>query len=154
MSIHFEKTSAKITIDDIQSFEKSLKIKLPEDFKEHYLKYNGGIPDNKCFYMQAFDTFVEISRFFSIKNVDEKGQKIEDVYTNLAIKQDILQPHYLPFAKDWGGNLFCINLKLNDIFILYLDMGVVEKGSIRFLTRGFENFIEMLEKCEDEEDED
>ncbi len=98
--------------------------------------------------MQAFDTYVEISRFFSIKNADDKGQKIEVIYTNLAIKQKTLQPHYLPFAKDWGGNLFCLNLKVNDVFTLYLDEGA---GSIRFLARGFDNFIAALEQCEEEE---
>lgn len=148
MNNNFEKTSEKISEEDLQSFEKLFNIRLPEAFKNHYLQYNGGIPENKCFYMQAFDTYAEISRFFSIKNVDNKGQKIEDVYTNLAIKQNILQPQYLPFAKDWGGNLFCINLKNNDIFILYLDEGA---GSIRFLARGFDNFIEALEQCEDDE---
>lgn len=151
MNIKFEKTTEKINEEDLQSFEKSFDIRLPEAFKNHYLQYNGGIPENKCFYMQAFDTYAEISRFFSIKYVDERGQKIEDVYSNLAIKQKILQPQYLPFAKDWGGNLFCINLKNNDVFIIYLDEG---GGNIRFLARGFDNFINALEICEEDEDEE
>lgn len=58
----------------------------------------------------------------------------------------------LPFAMDWGGNLFCMNVETEDIYIIYLDLGEVNEsnGSIRFLINGFSNFLNNLEENIDE----
>lgn len=149
----FNKCAKKITIKDIQQVENLIHLSFPKDFTEHYLKYNGGIPSKAYFYMEPYDTFAEISSFKSIKFKDELGDpRIEDTYQNLSIKKNIIPKNMLPFAIDWGGNLFCINVDTEDIYIIYLDLGEVNEinGSIRFLINGFNHFLNSLEENGDE----
>ncbi len=41
----FLETSKPILREDFLQVESNLKIKFPGDFKEHFLKYNGGYPE-------------------------------------------------------------------------------------------------------------
>ncbi|CVK17269.1 SMI1 / KNR4 family (SUKH-1) [Apibacter mensalis] len=149
----FNKCAIKLTIEDIQEVENLIHLNFPKDFIDHYLKYNGGVPPRTYFYMEEYETFVEISSFKSIKyKSDSEDPRIEDTYQNLSIEKNIIPKNMLPFAMDWGGNLFCMNVETEDIYIIYLDLGEVNEsnGSIRFLINGFSNFLDNLEENGDE----
>ncbi|WP_206541012.1 SMI1/KNR4 family protein [Chryseobacterium angstadtii] len=60
--MEFEQTEKQLTETDLKNFEKTLQINLPDDFKKHYLTYNGGYPpyeyinkrNTTCLYYQWF----------------------------------------------------------------------------------------------------
>ena len=149
----FNECAIKLTIEDIQEIENQINFNFPKDFKDHYFKYNGGISSKTYFYIEEYETFVEISSFKSIKyKTDSDDLRIEDIYQILSIEKNIIPTNMLPFAMDWGGNLFCMNVETEDIYIIYLDLGEVNEsnGSIRFLINGFSNFLNNLEENIDE----
>ena len=149
----FSKTSAQLSEEDIKSVEYEIGVNFPQEFIAHYLKYNGGIPTNACFYMEDYDTFAEISRFLSMKYKDNtQSFTIEESFINYTKEKNVFSSNLIPFARDWGGNLFCINHENGNIFLILLDLGEVKEsnGSIRFLSDSFWGFINALENCEEE----
>ncbi|WP_443136944.1 SMI1/KNR4 family protein [Lysinibacillus sp. C5.1] len=59
-----------------------------------------------------------------------------------------LPNRYLPFANDWGGNLFCIVLEKGRVVLIWMDLGGVTERSINFLSNNFVTFINNLEASE------
>jgi cell wall assembly regulator SMI1 len=99
--------------NDIEKFEKSLNIKLPEDYKAFMLKNNGGKPEVEIGYY-VFD-FTDISRnqenstalreFYSIvyEKPDNYYIDIIDTYENY-IEEEQLPKNILPIGDDPLGN--------------------------------------------------
>ncbi|MDO5156237.1 MAG: SMI1/KNR4 family protein [Eubacteriales bacterium] len=57
----------------------------------------------------------------------------------------ILPVNYLPFALDYGSNLFCVNLNTNEVVIVWMDMGSMTEKNIKVLTNDFNEFLSSLE---------
>jgi len=153
MKNEFFECAQKLELSDLLEVESRLGISLPDDFKDHYLEYNGGVPQRSCWeYMEG--EYYEIADFKPIKysSSDEESLSIYDTvegtYTKY-LEDKLIDKDYLPFANDWGGNYFCINLKNNNIIFYAMDTDV---KPIKILTNGFTNFLENLVRCEDEED--
>lgn len=142
----FIKCAKKITDTDLKHIETLLGFKLPDDFRLHYLKYNGGIPEKRFFYIKTYHVYVEISSFFSFKYPRDYDDSwtIEQRYIHYS-KKRILPQELLPFADDLGGNYFCINLKSGEIVLVYMDLGEITTKSIRFLSNSFSDFLINLE---------
>lgn len=148
----FSKSSKSLTHKDILDLSDRIGYNLPNDFIEHYEKNNGGVAEDSGFYVAEEDTFVEVSFFLPIKyvNSDLSNMLIESSYENLVAKG--VQKKYLPFAIDWGGNYFSINLETNDVVLLLMDLGEFnEEDAVKYLTTGFLNFIDNLEEVEEED---
>ncbi len=62
-----EKMSKALTRDDIAGIEVNLGLAFPEDFIEHYLSYNGGIPTKPFFYSEKEDIETEVQVFLPLK---------------------------------------------------------------------------------------
>lgn len=98
--INFNSTEAPIDIQDLISIESTLGYNLPDSYKHHMLKFNGGSPESKnCF------KGMRIAHFNPIKyGNDTLQENIEDF-------KELLPEGFLPFTYDWGGNPVCIDLK-------------------------------------------
>ena len=57
--------------------------------------------------------------------------KIEKSYAKLTSVNVPL--HYLPFAVDWGGNYFAIDLKTEEVVLLLMDLGEFTEDCIEYL---------------------
>ena len=64
----FEKMSKALAREDIMEIEANLGISFPEDFIEHYLLYNGGIPIKPFFYSNEDDIEIEVQVFLPLKH--------------------------------------------------------------------------------------
>ncbi|MFP3917107.1 SMI1/KNR4 family protein [Lysinibacillus telephonicus] len=144
----FIECSNQLTISDLNDVETKLGFNLPQQLKKHYLKYNGGVPVKPCYYAQDIDVETEIAEFSPIKYKNGSGL-LEERYLDF-INRDALPKKYLPFANDWGGNLFCIDLEDESVVLIWMDLGEVTERSVNFLSNSFDNFINNLEKCEDD----
>lgn len=99
-------TSQAITLSDIENVAKKLDLVFPDDFKEHYLLYNGGYPE-KDTYSWSNGEKTTINTFFSIKY--DGFDILEKVYESLILSKNYLSKGIVPFATDDGGNFFCIS---------------------------------------------
>ncbi|POZ55823.1 hypothetical protein LYSIN_00606 [Lysinibacillus sphaericus] len=142
----FIECSTQLTISDLNDVENKLGFTLPKQLKEHYLRFNGGVPMKPCYYAQDIDLETEIAEFSPIKYTNS-SRLLEERFLDL-INRNVLPYKYLPFANDWGGNLFCIDLENESIVLILMDMGEVTEKSIKFLSNSFVTFIENLEECE------
>ena len=86
----------------------------PKQLIEHYLKYNGGNPINNFLYSEISDIETSVQTFLPLKYKNETGYTIEDMYRHF-VGRNVFSGKYLPFAMDYGGNLFCVNMENGEI---------------------------------------
>jgi cell wall assembly regulator SMI1 len=146
----------KLTEHDIKEVEQKIDLEFPKDFKDFYLKENGGIPEKSYFYRDdPIWGYIQLNVFYSMKFHLETLDMplLEDRYLDFA-KRNVIPTHYLPFANDHGGNQFCLDTRNEDVVIIFLDLGEVNEDSISFLTNGFGTFVNSLELDGEEDGDD
>ncbi len=139
----FIECSTQLTIRDLNDVETKLGFNLPQQLKEHYLQFNGGVPVKPCYYAKDIDLETEIAEFSPIK-YKNNSRILEERYLEF-INRDELPKKYLPFANDWDGNLFCMDLENESVVLIWMDLGEVTERSINFLSNSFVTFIHNLE---------
>ncbi|PQP03546.1 SMI1/KNR4 family protein [Pseudomonas frederiksbergensis] len=102
----FSNDEATITPADLDHLESAIGKKLPTPFRNHYLKYNGGIPERAYWVSEDFFDPIEVASFRPITY----GEPTLLSTYQLMLKKQVLPAHLLPFADDLGGNFFCLNL--------------------------------------------
>jgi cell wall assembly regulator SMI1 len=150
----FERCEKQLTADDIRGAESEVGLPFPADFKQHYLRYNGGIPALPCYPATEEWEPLEVSTFFPIKyhaaENDAKRTLVEGKY-NFMRERDVIPEGLLPFAGDHGGNFFCLDLKnggvyffATDAFDPELSMEENQEKAKRWLSNSFEEFLSLL----------
>ncbi|NWA27357.1 SMI1/KNR4 family protein [Pseudomonas gingeri] len=102
----FSNDEAAISPADLDNLESVIGKRLPIPFRDHYLRYNGGVPERTYWLGENFDEPLEVAAFKAIANV---SSTLLSTYQSM-LKKQVIPPHLLPFANDWGGNFFCLNL--------------------------------------------
>ncbi|WP_369940603.1 SMI1/KNR4 family protein [Xanthomonas medicagonis] len=97
---------AAITPADLDHLESVIGRKLPTPFREHYLKYNGGMPERAYWVGEDEYEPIEVATFKPIAHCD---YTLLSTY-RLMLQKQVLPARLLPFANDCGGNLFCLDL--------------------------------------------
>jgi len=141
----FEKASKALTREDIAEIERSLGLAFPEDFAEHYLSYNGGIPTKPFFYSEEEDIETEIQVFlpFKYRFCDIPVGTAEEKYLLLKGKSPLMAS-YFPFANDYGANPICVNLEDGGVYIAYMDLGELEDRCFHRIAGSFREFVGAL----------
>ena len=145
----FIETSKAINYTDIREIEQKINVVLPKQLVNHYMKYNGGIPQKKFLYSSISDIETAVHTFLPMKYKDSVGYTLEEMYLHFVSK-NVMPRKYLPFACDAGSNLFCINMETEEIVIVWLDLGEINEDMIPVLCNSFDEFIDSLEIDEDE----
>ncbi|MBJ2348996.1 MULTISPECIES: SMI1/KNR4 family protein [Pseudomonas] len=102
----FPDPETAVTSMDLDRLESIIGKRLPAPFRSHYLKYNGGVPERTYWLGDDFDEPLEVAAFKPIAGSDST---VLSTY-QLMLKKQLLPANLLPFANDWGGNFFCLNL--------------------------------------------
>ena len=147
----FTKSSKPLTLADITGLEETLGTRLPADFADLYLHANGGIADKSYFYVEEDEGFVEVSFFIPINYPSGELGNLDVLKSYLKLTDKGIPKRYLPFAVDWGGNYFAIDLETNEVVLLLMDLGEFTDSSVKHLSSCFLNFINELEEEGDEE---
>ena len=122
----------EITSAELENFEAKYGYKLPQNYKELMLKYNGGHPERRY--------FNETRVYFTpIKYGAVTMEKILDVTDN-----ELLPTGYFPFAQG-GESMFCFDTTKSDSKIYRID----EDGEIEEVCSSFEQFLKSLEDDDD-----
>ena len=147
----FTKSSKPLTLADITDLEETLGTRLPADFTNLYLHANGGVADKSYYYVEEDEGFVEVSFFIPINYPSDELGNLDVLNSYLKLTDKGIPKRYLPFAVDWGGNYFAIDLETNEVVLLLMDLGEFTDSSVKHLSSCFLNFINELEEEGDEE---
>jgi cell wall assembly regulator SMI1 len=150
----FHGCSQPIGSADLDACETVLKNKLPSEFRQHYLKYNGGIPEDNLFPGNGEWEPLEVTGFYPIKHkksvADSESSLLIEHY-HLMLGKDVIPDRMLPFACDPGGNFFCLDLHDGSVHFYATDgfdptLSVAENfvKAQRRLAGSFESFMDDL----------
>jgi cell wall assembly regulator SMI1 len=133
-----------LTSADLDAVEGLLGVVLPADLRAHYLRWNGGVPVAACWVVDD-EVVAEIAEFRPMRYGDgEPYDTVEDWYAAF-VREGHLPAGVLPFAHDWGGAAFCLDLTTQDVELHRFDTDV---APVRVLTRGFATFLAGLVPAE------
>ncbi|MGI4736998.1 MAG: SMI1/KNR4 family protein [Janthinobacterium lividum] len=136
-------SAQQLTLNDIAQAEAIMGIELPPQFKEFYLRHNGGVPSKAYVFDDNIEDFIETSVFSSLRYKLPDSETLEEDYQNLT-GRDVLPALYLPFANDWGGNLFCLNLSTQQVVFILMDMGEFTEDCVSIIALSFDTFLDSL----------
>ena len=101
-----------LTEHDLAQAEHTLSATLPDSFKAHYLKYNGGTPARTLFDAGGSGCDdIEISDFIPIRYTQAFADDPDFTLEGRAAAEwarNEIPPALIPFALDWGGNYICL----------------------------------------------
>ena len=105
----FEKTHPSIDVADITKLEEQFEINFPDEYRNHLLRYNGGMPkpDIFSFVEDGKNTDSRVSFFYGIKSGD-----YDDLLDALLVfKGDHkrMPSQIIPIAEDAFGNVICVS---------------------------------------------
>lgn len=150
----FDAVAPAISLADFDDLERLLGRALPDTFKQHYLRYNGGAPTDTQVPGDAKWEPTEVAMFFSVKNplpgLDSKSEILEHFQSMRAKK--VIPDYFLPFAWDPGGNFFGLDLRdqsvayyATDLFDPTLSETENYSNAQRTVANSFKAFLESLE---------
>ncbi|RZK43455.1 MAG: SMI1/KNR4 family protein [Hymenobacter sp.] len=149
----FSHSAQRLTLEEITQAETIMGVELPPQFKEFYLRYNGGVPVNAYVFDEGIEEFIGINLFsplrYQLQNI--KVDTIEQDYNDLTVR-NIIPRIYLPFANDRGGNLFCLNLSTQQVVFILMDMGEFTEDCVSVIALSFDTFLAALVSEEEAEE--
>ena len=100
----------KLTEQEIDSFEESMNIKLPIEYRSFLLKYNGGKPEPNLIPIKdnPSDSHAMLIRLYCLA----KGDNLDIIQKNKWLKGR-LPNGFLAIGEDPGGNFICIDVLSN-----------------------------------------
>jgi cell wall assembly regulator SMI1 len=141
----FFQTEETIDENSIIVIEKELGYSLPEEYRLHLLKYNGGKckPNVFSFFENNKQTESSIDWFLAI--YEGKYDNLKSYISTYIIEQNRLPNKFVPIAHDAGGNLICISCsKEENGFIYFWDHEKEGDKNIYLISKRFNDFIESL----------
>ncbi|MFJ1435834.1 SMI1/KNR4 family protein [Capnocytophaga canimorsus] len=134
--MEFSQTEQKLTLADMDDFERKIGLKLPQDFKEHYLKFNGGYPSFE--YVKGLRNIFTINGFDSIKYGALPIEKLIDDFRESGVNFN----NKIPFASDNGDNIFLISLDDSDYGKIYIiEAEFLEDKNYILVSESFPDFL-------------
>ncbi|MFJ1408518.1 SMI1/KNR4 family protein [Capnocytophaga canimorsus] len=134
--MEFSQTEQKLTLADMDDFERKIGLKLPQDFKEHYLKFNGGYPSFE--YVKGLRNIFTINGFDSIKYGVLPIEKLIDDFRESGVDFN----NKIPFANDNGDNIFLISLDDSDYGKIYIiEAEFLEYKNYILVSESFTDFL-------------
>lgn len=124
MTIILKNTAPPVSELDLDSVEAALNKELSQQFRLHYLMYNGGNPERKLFRREEECDPYEVVAFYPIKyktTVFDTDESLLVGHYFYLLAKNVIPNNLLPFAHDPGGNLFCIHLENQRIYFYATD---------------------------------
>ncbi|WNY83074.1 SMI1/KNR4 family protein [Cronobacter dublinensis] len=154
MGNKFHNCEANIDYADIERLEAQVAYKFPNGFVNHYIKYNGGVPEKRWWDSENEFESIEIAAFKAISTAVSEGEIVSSTINgcyNMMISRQVIPNNLIPFGNDWGGNFFCIN-KNDDSVVFYAVDAFDDEVSLeenhkdlqRKLSPTFDGFINSL----------
>ena len=139
------------TSESISDFERKIGSKLPDDYKNFLLKYNGGQPCPNSFkFISNKDDGSSVDKFLSLGK-----EKYSNLLKYYNIYKDRIPSGFIPIAHDAGGNLILMgaNSDNNKIYFWEHEMEVDEgdipdMSNVYLISQSFSAFINNFHEIE------
>jgi hypothetical protein len=131
--IVIDKRNIKINMKIIETFEKEIGSKLPQEYCEFLLEYNGGIPERNIYENQ--DVSISVQTFYGLGL-----NSIDDIRHKIDVLQYRIPRECVPIAEIEGGDVLCIALSQKKYGEILLWQHEEE------LNEGYTDNISMLKK--------
>jgi len=135
--------------EEVSKLEKKFKIKLPEDYKNFLIQYNGGNVDDGYLYVKELDEYMLMGYFFGIGI--ERGFA-DIIKINEEFNDDIPKKSLLIGTDEGEGFLLLVNDGISNGIWYYDHIYFFEKSTddlnTYFICETFSDFIKMLETTE------
>jgi cell wall assembly regulator SMI1 len=139
MSTQIKRKFESITEKEILSLEKQLKSRLPEDYRDFLLAYNGGNPRPNVFFISPEQQESSLSILFGITS-----KKAYDLWTNALDAYEDKDRTVLPIGEDPGGNQIYMSLHPNTYGHIFFCDHEMEAPDCMFPIA--ESFTDLLQK--------
>jgi cell wall assembly regulator SMI1 len=142
--INFRYTESPIVAADLDEVERRFGFRFPPEFRDLYLRFNGGRPEKDRFVDDKGTCIVH--EFMPIKN-GKPGLTFEHDFQQTKVAQSLLPEHLVPFAVDPGGNFYCFSTRDDEvgaIFIFRTDYFDNPKRATEYLTSSLSAFLGAL----------
>lgn len=152
MTLELSRQGPSLTERNIQQFESTTSIRLPNGYRGFLLQHNSGAPEPESFFMTRLATGEReegcIGWLFGI-NTGNRNIEMEEV---LRTYETRIPDNFLPIATDPGGNLICLSVYGDDLGMVYfwdheweLDQGnVAGYENVAFIAQDFPAFLNAL----------
>jgi cell wall assembly regulator SMI1 len=112
--MNLDRQAAPIAATQLDSFEMTYRLTLPESYRAFLLTNNGGRPNRPVIAYRGsdgIDNETVIDRFFSLDDSRDDGQYDLAKSYIFMVSPKRLPEAVLPIARDHGGNLLCLDLR-------------------------------------------
>lgn len=143
-TLSFRRNAGNIDLPQIDEIEKKYSIRLPPDYKDFLVRYNG-IYSNE-------DTFVKGENIYTVQGFYPIGhsESYTGLDTAISISKEFLPMHMVPFAYNPGGNYFLLSVGSDDYGKVYFHFSDAEPGyEFELLANDFTEFINTLKTYEE-----
>jgi hypothetical protein len=122
--IEIDDSGKPVTEKRLADLERELGVKLPAQYRQFLLKFNGGMPSPDVVDIEGMnDSPTDVQEFFGIDASDESS----DLRWIKQEFSDRVPDRMIPVACDSGNNLFCLSLSGADSgAIIYMDLRYAE----------------------------
>ena len=148
MKINMTRTGPEISNKEVTDLEERIQYKLPQEYKNFLLRYNGGEP--APYFFSVPDWEYKQSLVSELKGINPNSVGL-DLVRIFEIKQYDLPKGVISIGSDPGGNLILINLINGKIYFWDhenvpndTDKRIDEFHNVYFLSNSFNQFINSL----------
>jgi hypothetical protein len=132
----------KVSLEQIENFEKTNNIELPKLYKNFLLEYNGGRVEPNVFKISSDEGESVVNVFYGIGNMKNNLEKKFEFF------EEILEIGFIPIARDSGGNQVCLGIReeFNDQIFFWMHDEEYEEAmdNMHYLAKNIKEFIDGL----------
>ncbi len=144
VKINYPNPFGPLTKDQLHIFELNTHIRLPTEYRDFLLTYNGGKPEPSFFWITFGEDGSSVQQFYGLH--DGPHNLSIDTYTGEEGYR--LPKSVLPIADDGVGNFICLGISLSTfgkVFFMDHDSHPVnDPDSMRGITKIANSFSEFL----------
>lgn len=90
----------------LSEFEDEFNVKLPEQYREFMIKYNGGYVDPCIFNLDVIDDATVLKKLYPLKSEEEV-----DLYYVNDLHDGFISDRFITIGNDPGGSGICLGVK-------------------------------------------
>lgn len=140
MNTQIKRKFESITEQEILSLEKQLKSRLPQDYRDFLLAYNGGNPKPNVFFISPEQQESNLSILFGITSDEDYN-----LWDNALRAYDDMDRTILPIGEDPGGNQIYMSLHPDTYgHIFFRDHELPVSDSLSPIATSFTDLLEKL----------
>ena len=149
----FTDTKKEISLNDILNLEKRVDFTLPESYKNHLLKFNGGRCEPNIFSFNENGVITESDVYYFYAIHEGEYDNLEVDFNDFKIEEKRLPNSFFTIAHDSGGNLICMDAISEKVYfwdheseVDYSIQGDEVRDNLYFISDSLGEFILSLKE--------